>query len=190
MSGNQISPMSTPKKSKSRLNKKNTHDILTSVAVNGKARMSMEKMNRPVIAKSVRKAPRDVTIPSKRSSNLNSMKEPQESERYLCVHRKNMIDPHSNFRSVWDLFIAGLIIIQVLVVPFRLAFSPLVDSGSIWFWFDIAIDVLFFLDIFLNCFTGYVDETNDQIVVMDPKKSRTTLCEDGNCSRCGILYTY
>ena len=77
-----------------------------------------------------------------------------------------IIHPYSDLHNMWDLFMASLILLTVVTVPFGLGWDAEVNGG-IMFWVNNCIDLLFCTDI-VKCFmTGYVD--NNVRVVLDKK---------------------
>ena len=71
---------------------------------------------------------------------------------------------------MWDMFIGGIILYSVIIVPYRIGFDDTPRPWSLLDWSDIIIDFLFFLDIILTFRTAYVD--NQGTLVVDPKKIR------------------
>ena len=76
------------------------------------------------------------------------------------------LDPTaSRFRQAWDIMTALLIIYIAFVLPVTMSFEPQV-SASMLAW-DIAIDVVFMIDLPLNFVTGYPE---DGVVVREQRK--------------------
>jgi hypothetical protein len=52
-------------------------------------------------------------------------------------------------------------------MPYRMAFidSELYDD---WFWVELSIDILFFIDVLINCNSAYLD--NEGVLVTDRKR--------------------
>lgn len=65
-----------------------------------------------------------------------------------------IIHPYSTFHITWDLSISAILIITVISLPLSLAFENLNDHMAS---FNLAVDVIFCLDIVKNFFTGYCD---------------------------------
>ena len=63
--------------------------------------------------------------------------------------------PSSQFRSAWDWVIVFLVFFNAVQLPFELALNPPINSGFLAF--TTVVDVIFGLDIVLNCFTTYKD---------------------------------
>ena len=60
---------------------------------------------------------------------------------------------------MWDVYVGILLIYTALFVPYRLAFED--DTPLGWMIFDLFLDTMFMLDIFLNFFTGYYDSSEE-----------------------------
>ena len=71
----------------------------------------------------------------------------KQSEPHDTGHRF-VIQPHSTFRTSWDMLLALLIFYNAVAVPFRLGFE--VSGGLGIFVFDSVTDFLFLVDIVLN----------------------------------------
>lgn len=70
------------------------------------------------------------------------------------------IDPCGRFRVAWDTFSFLMILLLILAVPFELTFlwdieTNAVDSYPFLWWLSTFTDCYFFVDIILNCFTGF-----------------------------------
>ena len=65
-----------------------------------------------------------------------------------------MLLPNSRFHSVWDSLSLLWIFLNILTVPYWVAFN--VETGTGWLVVDIFIDVWFCVDIILNFRTAYV----------------------------------
>merc|ERR1719163_1491000 len=55
----------------------------------------------------------------------------------------------------WDLSLGALIFYSVLIIPYRIGFA--VESSPVENAFDIIVDVFFFLDMFANFRTSFVN---------------------------------
>lgn len=64
--------------------------------------------------------------------------------------------PNHTFKNVWNAILALLLIYTATIMPFRLAF---VDGESYdrWWYLDILVDALFFIDILVNINSAYLD---------------------------------
>lgn len=65
-----------------------------------------------------------------------------------------IIHPNAKGKSYWNIVVAVLLIYTATIMPFALAF---IDSQpyDAWFVFDLVIDILFFIDVVVNCNTAY-----------------------------------
>ncbi len=66
-----------------------------------------------------------------------------------------MIHPLNNYKVFWDLWICFLVIYSVIMIPIRIGFDAQPALGFIVF--DIVIDSVFFVDMFLTFNTAYKD---------------------------------
>ena len=76
----------------------------------------------------------------------------------------HIISYHSRTRRLWNLFIALIIIYELLWYPYCCTFI----YGDKWFRgslvFEIVTVVIFLLDIFINMRTTYSNENNEEII--------------------------
>ena len=84
----------------------------------------------------------------------------------LILAIKRPISPTSKFRICWDLVLLTLLLIDVIVLPMELSFNMFQDLVD----FEIATDMMFMTDIFLNFHTAYMDRGN---MIFDHKKIAT-----------------
>lgn len=94
----------------------------------------------------------------------------REDPQALALQRMaeaNMIAPTSSFRGNWDLVQAVLLMYIAVCLPYRLGFDDNVVLWSFWFFFDLAVDIYFIADLFLNFRTAVV--TADGELVYRPK---------------------
>ena len=73
---------------------------------------------------------------------------------------------NSGFRVSWDFFIVVLILLSCLLIPFEIAFEHWASGGKTVLLH--AIDLIFFVDIFLNFITSYRSHGTE---VTDVKKT-------------------
>lgn len=74
-----------------------------------------------------------------------------------CISWLKPLHPAGRFRTSWDISIFLVLLFTCVVVPMRLSFPTLFDGAKpAWDAVDLCIDVLFIVDIFLNCVTGYM----------------------------------
>lgn len=73
-----------------------------------------------------------------------------------------IIHPNSKVKGYLNIVTAFLLIYTATIMPFSLAF---IDSKpyDAWFVFDLVIDFLFFMDVFVNCITAYYDSEGQLI---------------------------
>ena len=64
--------------------------------------------------------------------------------------QSNMISPNGDFRGNWDLVQASFLLYIAVVLPYRIGFDDNVKLWSFFFWLDLAIDIYFVCDLFLN----------------------------------------
>ena len=84
------------------------------------------------------------------------------SSRQVTPHRHTLFisDP---MRTKWDLLIILLTAYTCLAVPFQLSFQDAADLASVVT--DSVVDLLFLIDIGLNCVTSYIDVATGQVVM-------------------------
>lgn len=83
----------------------------------------------------------------------------------------------SLFKAVWDWLILALVIFTAIEIPYSVAFSePLDENMSTLFEnvtpllvFNLWVDLMFVVDIFINFRTTFVKTITDQ-VISDPKE--------------------
>mmetsp|Transcript_15490 Transcript_15490/g.28098 ORF Transcript_15490/g.28098 Transcript_15490/m.28098 type:complete len:700 (+) Transcript_15490:60-2159(+) len=78
-----------------------------------------------------------------------------------------IIHPKSRIKTFWNVVLAFLLIYTATFMPFRIAFM---DSDSIdgWWYFDNVVDLLFFIDLVINCCSAYYDAY--EILVISKRK--------------------
>jgi hypothetical protein len=74
--------------------------------------------------------------------------------------------PKHPYRIGWDLFVGVLIVFSVCVVPYRIGFD--LDARGVWLWADVAIDLIFGVDILVNFRTTFAD--SDGAYVTDARR--------------------
>ncbi|DAZ94690.1 TPA: hypothetical protein N0F65_000005 [Lagenidium giganteum] len=71
------------------------------------------------------------------------------------LRRQHVLHPHGRPRAVWDCLLVALITWILVSVPFELSFSELrPNTRKAMLTFDLAIDILFVIDIVLNFMTA------------------------------------
>merc|ERR1719399_1266993 len=102
----------------------------------------------------------------------------EEEEKYgkgkqYKVHR-GVWSPSDPRRLAWDICVTiPLLMYIAIMMPFRLCFAVEAKSMStMWLW-ELSIDFMFILDIFLNFRTGYyeTDEDGVEFIQTEPCKS-------------------
>ncbi|GBG31125.1 Potassium/sodium hyperpolarization-activated cyclic nucleotide-gated channel 1 [Hondaea fermentalgiana] len=73
--------------------------------------------------------------------------------------------PRNRFRRVWEALLIAMLLYVVFTVPVRVCFDIEVTGGAATF--DLLVDVLFILDIFVNVVCAYEDSNGELIV--EPK---------------------
>ena len=73
--------------------------------------------------------------------------------------------PDDAFKQKWDLFITTFLLFTAVVTPYRLAFYDLDDTT--WIVIDTIVDFGFSIDIILNFFMAYYDDSED---IVDNRK--------------------
>ena len=68
-----------------------------------------------------------------------------------------MFHPDKTPKGVANGILAFLLIYTATVMPYKIAFIDSVP-GDGWFYLDIVIDTLFFLDVCVNLTSAYYDE--------------------------------
>ncbi|GMH76025.1 hypothetical protein TrST_g9428 [Triparma strigata] len=76
---------------------------------------------------------------------------------------RNIIDPGTKEKTIWDVAIGLLIVFSVAVVPLRLGFD--IPATTPWMIIDWTTDILFTFDIFITFRTGYLDDHNSLVTV-------------------------
>lgn len=86
-------------------------------------------------------------------SNLIEKKE-QEKEKLHINERPSscILMPQSRFKMVWNFIIILLLLYTSTYVPYRVAFVD--DSSTAYTIFEYFVDMLFFIDIFVNFFSA------------------------------------
>ncbi len=83
----------------------------------------------------------------------------------LVLKGTYLFHPQEPFILSWQ-FVMGLgILYSIVIVPFRLGFSA--DAEGAWYYFEMSIDVFFFVDILFNFRTAYFNE--ERILIYDVK---------------------
>lgn len=73
-----------------------------------------------------------------------------------------VIHPESKWKKLWDVVLVFLLMYTAVVMPYRISFieGKLYDG---WWYIDNILNILFFVDFFINCNLAYYD-SNDHLV--------------------------
>lgn len=99
--------------------------------------------------------------------SASGMKLETEKDRRLREAAENMsaagmvLNPESNFRRRWDVMQLVLLTYVAVVVPFRVSFNVTLELWGFWFFFDLASDLYFIVDMFLSFQTAYFDDRGE-----------------------------
>ena len=78
-----------------------------------------------------------------------------------------MFHPNRTPKSIWSIVVAFLLVYTATVMPYRMAFIEY-ELWDDWFFIDLTIDSLFFIDFVVNCFSAYLD--GEGYMVIDRKQ--------------------
>lgn len=67
-----------------------------------------------------------------------------------------ILHPSCKVKSIWNTILAFLLIYTATVMPYKIAFIDNEIYDGWWFW-DLTIDALFFVDIIMNICSAYYD---------------------------------
>ena len=85
--------------------------------------------------------------------------------RKLKNYNYFIILPDDNFKKKWDLFMTLCLLFTSIMTPYRLAFYD--ADNNTWLCIDSGIDTAFAVDMVLNFFIAYYDDTDD---IVDSRK--------------------
>ena len=74
--------------------------------------------------------------------------------------RRCFFHPNQPARVTWDLLMIPIFAQIMIAVPYNIGFGIIVEPLSVEFWMDVAIDVYFLFDVFLNFRTAYYCDRN------------------------------
>lgn len=74
----------------------------------------------------------------------------------------SIIHPQSKFKRIWDSIMIFLLLYTATIMPYRIAFIEGMIYDS-WWWLDNVLNLLFFIDFLVNCFSAYYDEYDNLI---------------------------
>ena len=75
-----------------------------------------------------------------------------------------VILPDSRFRNGWDVAQVCLLLYVMVMVPIRFGFDQPPQMYSAIFWWEVAVDGYFIIDLILNFFMAYVDKLTNILV--------------------------
>jgi len=78
------------------------------------------------------------------------IKKPKDNVR----RKKCMIYPNDTSKMWWDIFISLVLLISTFTTPLDIAFSVKLGYNSNWFWFTVALDLMFLIDIVVTFFSA------------------------------------
>lgn len=84
-----------------------------------------------------------------------------------CFFRPDGSGASVKCRQAWDLAQVFVLFYVALLVPFRVGFSQDAVTFSGWFWWEVLIDIYFWVDIVLNFRTAHYDA--DGVLVVEQK---------------------
>ena len=107
----------------------------------------------------------------KRGVNLKDMdsqryRRERRLYKYSVTNSRILIPPQVVF---WDYFVATLVILQVLYLPYVLAFE--FDGGKALFYLELIVDILFCIDMIIQFNVAYAVEDNSS-TNMDEERSK------------------
>lgn len=85
-----------------------------------------------------------------------------------CFFRPDGKGGAVHFRHAWDLVQIFMLCYVALVVPFRIGFDEEAQPSDRIFWWEVVVDLYFWLDILMNFRTGHYNEYDE--LVVDPKE--------------------
>lgn len=75
---------------------------------------------------------------------------------------KFILEPKNRFRRIWEVMMVAMLLYVVVTVPVRVCFDIEATGGAANF--DLLVDVLFILDIFVNSVCAYEDRNGELVV--------------------------
>lgn len=74
-----------------------------------------------------------------------------------------LLHPDGQFHRFWNIVISLLLLYTASVMPYRLAFTDGTDEGA-WLYIEYTVNVLFCMDVVLNCFSAIYSSEGDLVV--------------------------
>jgi len=90
------------------------------------------------------------------------------------VTPKHIVLHYSQFRCVWDWLILVLTYYTAVMVPYNAAFDGKTVDDIAQLTADSVVDVVFFVDVLLNCHTSFVTTSGDVTVTCKPCENEVT----------------
>lgn len=91
-------------------------------------------------------------------------------EEMEARRRRCFFTPESMFRKVWDLVQALMLFYVALAVPLRIGFELAAKPDMFMFYFELMVDLYFYVDIFINFRSAH--RNIDKELIIDPKEIR------------------
>ncbi|CAG9334631.1 unnamed protein product [Blepharisma stoltei] len=93
-----------------------------------------------------------------------SIDESTSQQEYVPVF---ILHPNGRFKGYWNIILMFLLLYTAIVMPFEMSFLN-ETKGDEWWWTDVCLNILFFTDFVINCFTAFYDE--DSLLVTGQAK--------------------
>ena len=74
-----------------------------------------------------------------------------------------MIHPDGLVKKTWNLILTFLLLYTAIVMPYRMAFLE-TEKYDDWYYVELTVDALFFLDLILNFFSAYYSDDGTLII--------------------------
>nr|CCA14527.1 Voltagegated Ion Channel (VIC) Superfamily putative [Albugo laibachii Nc14] len=100
-----------------------------------------------------------------RESPMSGARQHTYTIEKMLLKGRLILHPQEGFVVTWQIVASTGILYSMIIIPFRLGFNH--DAVSFWFYFELAIDVSFMLDIPLNFRTAYYNE--ERIMVFNSR---------------------
>ena len=138
------------------------HDALKKVLATTQKKKTASSIAMNVLRKATRIRPA-VKQDGVSDSKVEKVDYPEESSLdSKFVSRFITMDPKNPKKLVWDIFLAVLILVSVVIILFRIGFD--IDSTGFGKVIDYIVDILFGVDMILNFFVGYEDPELEIVV--------------------------
>ena len=74
-----------------------------------------------------------------------------------------MFKPNDSFKSKWDIIVILGAFFNCFSIPFKVAYKPEYMDSTPFFVFNLCIDFVFLIDIFITFRTSYFDDYGQEI---------------------------